>query len=111
MSPPSVIDVQNIFKTFRKSGKALQQVHFRVEAGEMVALIGPSGSSKSTLMRHLSGLVPSDAAPSTITLLGHRVQRNGRISSCIRDIRTEVGFICPYYGNFSQALFRSSRSD
>ena len=89
----SVIEVRNVSKTFRQTGKVLNQVDFRVEAGEMVALIGPSGAGKSTLMRHLSGLVPSDVAPSTITLLGHHVQRNGHISSHIRDIRAQVGFI------------------
>lgn len=37
---PAVIDVRNLSKTFRTSGKALNQVTLRVEAGEMVALIG-----------------------------------------------------------------------
>jgi phosphonate transport system ATP-binding protein len=88
-----VIDVQRISKTFRKSGKALDQVNFQVATGEMVALIGPSGSGKSTLLRHLSGLVASDTVPSMITLLDQTVQRNGYISANIRHIRAEVGFI------------------
>lgn len=53
-----MIDVRNISKTFRKFGKALNQVTLQVEAGERVGLIGPSESGKSTLMHHLSGLVP-----------------------------------------------------
>jgi phosphonate transport system ATP-binding protein len=88
-----VIDARSISKTFNKSGKALDKVHLRVESGEMVALIGPSGSGKSTLLRLLSGLVPSDAAPSTIALLDQIVQRNGHLASDIRYIRAEVGFI------------------
>ncbi len=91
--PQSVIDVQNVSKTFRKSGKALDKVRFQVETGEMVALIGPSGSGKSTLLRLLSGLVPSDASPSSITLLGQAIQNNGRISSHVRHTRAKVGFI------------------
>jgi phosphonate transport system ATP-binding protein len=88
-----VIDARSISKTFNKSGRALDKVHLRVESGEMVALIGPSGSGKSTLLRLLSGLVPSDAAPSTIALLDQIVQRNGHLASDIRYIRAEVGFI------------------
>lgn len=88
-----VIDARSISKTFHKSGRALDKVHLRVESGEMVALIGPSGSGKSTLLRLLSGLVSSDAAPSTIALLDQIVQRNGHIASDIRYIRAEVGFI------------------
>ena len=89
----SVIDVRSISKTFHKSGRALDKVHLRVETGEMVALIGPSGSGKSTLLRLLSGLVSSDTAPSAIALLDQVAQRNGHISSDIRYIRAEVGFI------------------
>ena len=38
--------------------RALQQVSIRIEAGEIVTLIGANGAGKSTTLRAISGLVP-----------------------------------------------------
>ena len=40
------------------STPALEDVSLRVEPGEIVAVLGPSGGGKSTLLRALAGLVP-----------------------------------------------------
>lgn len=37
---------------------ALQDVSLRVEAGEVVALLGANGSGRSTLLRVVAGLTP-----------------------------------------------------
>ncbi|MEN3794082.1 phosphonate ABC transporter ATP-binding protein [Fulvimarina sp. MAC3] len=88
----SAILVENLSKHFGKTA-ALKGVSLSIEEGEMVALIGASGSGKSTLMRHLSGLEKGDANGSTIRLFGEMVQKNGRLGTKARDLRSDIGVI------------------
>ena len=57
-----MIDVQNIYKTFLvpHEVQALVDVSNKVEAGEVVVVIGPSGSGKSTFIRCLNHLETPD---------------------------------------------------
>ena len=76
----SYIEVQDLEKTFvvrekRKKGtllrgkktvRALQEVSFAVERGELLGYIGPNGAGKSTTVKILSGILTPDGGTVTI---------------------------------------------
>ena len=56
---PAAVELIGISKTFSRV-KANDDVHLRVEAGEIHALVGENGAGKSTLMKILYGLYSAD---------------------------------------------------
>ena len=57
----------------------------------MVALIGPSGSGRSTLLRNLSALIKPDKTNNRIQVFDKVIQENGKIAPDIRQIRAKMG--------------------
>ncbi len=54
-----IIKAQQVKKTYRNGQlrvEALKNINLAVEAGEMIAIMGPSGCGKNTLLNCLSGL-------------------------------------------------------
>ena len=47
----SVLRLENVRKTFDDRLEVLRDISLTVEEGEVVAIIGPSGGGKSTLLR------------------------------------------------------------
>ncbi|MEG0283553.1 MAG: ABC transporter ATP-binding protein [Erysipelotrichales bacterium] len=60
-----IIKIDNLEKSFGKT-KALNNVSFNVNAGEVVGFIGPNGAGKSTTIRALLGIIKSDSGCATI---------------------------------------------
>lgn len=63
----TILEMNRVSKAFGGS-KALTDIHFSVEEGEIHALLGENGAGKSTLMNILTGVIPADEG--TITFLG-----------------------------------------
>ena len=50
------IDIKNLSKIYENGFKALDQINFSVEKGEIFALLGPNGAGKSTLINIICGI-------------------------------------------------------
>jgi phospholipid/cholesterol/gamma-HCH transport system ATP-binding protein len=83
MSPPAAspphepgirVQVRGLQKSFGHQ-PVLKGVDFEVEPGEIFVLMGPSGSGKSVLLRHLIGLETPDAGE--ILIAGESIQADG----------------------------------
>ena len=66
-----LLSVQHVSKSF-PGVKALQDVQFELQAGEVHALMGENGAGKSTLMKILAGVYTKDAGE--VLLNGKRVE-------------------------------------
>ncbi|MEJ1089439.1 phosphonate ABC transporter ATP-binding protein [Microbacterium sp. Mu-80] len=83
------VELDGVSVTYPNGTKALTDVSLRVDAGEMVSVVGLSGSGKSTLIRTINGLVR--ASGGTVTVGPHEASSlRGR---ALRELRGHVGMI------------------
>lgn len=54
------IEVKNLIKTFEDK-VVINDISFKVDDGEILAIVGFSGSGKSTVLKLISGLIPYDS--------------------------------------------------
>lgn len=86
------VRVSRLNKSF-SGRRALSQIDLAVRPGERVALLGASGSGKSTLLRCLCGLEASDRDSDCVEVFGRVLQKAGRMSPGIRELRRHIGII------------------
>ena len=65
----SVMKIESARKAFG-GNEVLKDISLEVKRGEVVAIIGPSGGGKSTLLRLISGLIPMDDGSLTLDETG-----------------------------------------
>ncbi len=82
---------------------ALDKVDFSVEAGEYVAVIGRTGSGKSTLIQHLNGLLKPTSGE--VLFDGEDIWSSKERT---RDVRFQVGLVFQYpeYQLFEETVYK-----
>ena len=89
-----VVELKDVHKRFG-SNQVLKGVSFAIPKGEVVAIIGKSGSGKSTALRCIDRLEIIDSG--TIHVCGHAVHDPGLD---IRSLRKDVGIVFQSYNLF-----------
>jgi ABC-type polar amino acid transport system ATPase subunit len=84
------IEFRGVTKRFGER-VVLDGLDLAVHAGETVALIGPSGGGKSTLLRCINGLAPFDAGE--VQVGAHQIGANGQSRKVLPDVRRMFGMI------------------
>ncbi|WP_420602656.1 gliding motility-associated ABC transporter ATP-binding subunit GldA [Flagellimonas sp.] len=78
------IIVQNITKTFGKQ-KALNDISFSIDRGEIVGFLGPNGAGKSTMMRVLTTYYKADSGEAEV---------NGfNVLKAEREVQKSIGYL------------------
>jgi len=90
----SVVAIDQVHKRYGAL-EVLKGVSLDVEAGQVVAIIGRSGSGKSTMLRCINGLEAFQSG--RITVAGHTVQQE---PDKLRALRKDVGIVFQSYNLF-----------
>ncbi|THF56436.1 amino acid ABC transporter ATP-binding protein [Ollibium composti] len=89
-----MIEITNLHKAYGEL-EVLKGIDVRIEAGEVVSVIGPSGSGKSTLLRCINQL--EEATSGRIVVNGHDLCARG---TNINLVRAEIGMVFQSFNLF-----------
>lgn len=89
------VQVKNIFHTYNKGNPdakiALKDVSFSINEGEILGVIGHTGSGKSTMLQHLNGLLKPDSGQ---IMIGDIDITDEKVK--MTEIRKRVGIVFQY---------------
>lgn len=87
---------------------AVDHVDLKIEEGEMVGVMGHTGSGKSTLIQHFNGLLKPTSGK--VLLDGEDIWADKKN---IRDVRFKVGLVFQYpeYQIFEETVFKDIALD
>ncbi|MDC3310150.1 amino acid ABC transporter ATP-binding protein [Candidatus Poseidoniales archaeon] len=91
-----VLDIENLEKIYPGGVHAVRGISFNVKKGESVAIIGSSGSGKSTVLRCINRLIEPTKG---IIKLNNQIINNPMAD--VNDIRSKIGMVFQSFELFS----------
>ncbi len=67
----TILEIKNLKKLY-KNGRGIEHLSLTVNEGDVVGLLGPNGSGKTTAMKAMCGLITPDAGE--ISIFGHSIE-------------------------------------
>ena len=103
------IKFQDVFYTYLPNTpyqfEALKGVNLEIKAGEFIAIIGPTGSGKSTLVQHINGLL----APmkGEVEINGFKIKSDTKTKN-LKLLRKKAGLVFqfPEYQLFEESVYK-----
>ncbi|MFW9974096.1 MAG: ABC transporter ATP-binding protein [Candidatus Thorarchaeota archaeon] len=80
-----MVEVSNLTHIYKGGHKALDNLSFSVEKGEIIGLLGPNGAGKSTAVKLITGILKPTSG--SVKVSGHEVSDN------LDTIRKLIGFM------------------
>jgi len=92
-----MIAIEGLSKT-RGAVPVLSAVNLAVAEGQVMAIVGPSGGGKSTLLRCLNGLETFDSG--AVSIAGHALAPGGHQPGLLERVRRDVGMVFQQFNLF-----------
>ena len=91
----AIIELDDISKTYPNGCEALARINLRIEKGQFVSIIGPSGAGKTTLIRLINGL--EQATTGCVVTDNLKVCKHH-----LKKIRSRVGMVFQHFNLVDQ---------
>ncbi|GAA3163732.1 CocE/NonD family hydrolase [Planomonospora alba] len=95
--------IEGLTKAYRNGERAVDDLSFTVERGQVLGLLGPNGAGKTTTMRMMMGLIRPDAGQ--IRIFGHRVVPGAPVLSRLGSFVEGAGFLPHLSGRANLELY------
>lgn len=100
-----MIKIENLTKSFGDS-RVLDGIDLEIAKGEIVCIIGPSGTGKSTLLRSINFLEPADKG--IISVGNVCVNSESAAKRDVISLRRQTGFVFQNYALFAHLTARQN---
>ena len=85
-----LIQLANVAAGYRKGNNVIEGIDLGLDAGDFLALIGPNGCGKSTLIRSVAGVVPERSGQISINGLALNKMSRRELARCIAVVPQET---------------------